>query len=169
MGAFKLGKMTFGSLFKKPETVLYPVVTKPQPAGLKGHIAIDVDDCILCGMCDRSCSTDCIRVDKQARTWTIDRLQCVQCGYCITVCPKKCLSMDPNYAPASTVHEADVFAVPEQAKPEKKAETKTPEPAPAVEKAAESPVEQHADEQLVALIGLMDEEKAAKVRSALSM
>ena len=36
MGAFKLGKMTFGSLFKKPETVLYPFEKKPQPEGLKG-------------------------------------------------------------------------------------------------------------------------------------
>ena len=101
MGVFKLGNMTFGSLFKKPETVKYPVERKPQPEGLKGHIAIDVDACILCGMCDRSCSTDCITVDKAARTWTIDRYQCVQCGYCITVCPKKCLSMEPNYAPAA--------------------------------------------------------------------
>ncbi len=25
MGSFKLGKMTLGSLFKKPETVMYPL------------------------------------------------------------------------------------------------------------------------------------------------
>ena len=36
MGGFKLGKMTLGSLFKKPETVLYPVEKKEAPAGLKG-------------------------------------------------------------------------------------------------------------------------------------
>ena len=28
MGSFKLGKMTLGGLFKKPETLLYPVQTK---------------------------------------------------------------------------------------------------------------------------------------------
>ena len=33
MGSFKLGGMTFGSLFKKPETVLYPLETKTPPAG----------------------------------------------------------------------------------------------------------------------------------------
>lgn len=117
MGAFKLGKMTFGSLFKKPETVLYPVVEKPKPAGLKGHIEVDAAACILCGMCDRNCATNCITVDKAARTWSIDRFQCIQCGYCITVCPKKCLSMDPTYAPASTVRAATTVGIPEQEKP----------------------------------------------------
>ena len=28
MGSFKLGKMTLGGLFKKPETLMYPVETK---------------------------------------------------------------------------------------------------------------------------------------------
>ena len=49
MGSFKLGGMTFGSLFKKPETVLYPFEQKPAPAGLKGHIENDASACILCG------------------------------------------------------------------------------------------------------------------------
>ena len=34
MGSFKLGKMTLGGLFKKPETLMYPVETKTPPAGL---------------------------------------------------------------------------------------------------------------------------------------
>ena len=175
MGAFKLGKMTFGSLFKKPETVKYPFETKPQPMGLKGHIEVDVANCILCGMCDRSCATNCIKVDKQARTWSIDRLQCVQCGYCITVCPKKCLSMNPNYAPATTVHELDVVEIPDKEKPQvEKVEEKSVEKAaePVAEKTVEPVVEEEAasvmDAQLVALIGLMDSDKAEKVKAALS-
>ena len=164
MGVFKLGKMTFGSMFKKPETVLYPVVTKPQPVGLKGHIALDVDTCILCGMCERSCATDCITVDKQARTWSIDRLQCIQCGYCITVCPKKCLHMDPNYAPATTVHERDVIDVPGQGEPAKKEE-----PAKAVEDKQPAVEEKPVfDDQVAALLAIMDSEKAEKVKAALS-
>ena len=180
MGAFKLGKMTFGSLFKKPETVKYPFETKPQPMGLKGHIEVDAPVCILCGMCDRSCATNCITVDKEAGTWSIDRLQCVQCGYCITVCPKKCLSMNPNYAPATTVHELDVVVIKEgeaaapavKAEPAAKAE---PAPAPAAEKAVEEAAEVAeaaepvaVDAQVAALIGLMDPAKAEKVKSALS-
>lgn len=186
MGAFKLGKMTFGSLFKKPETVKYPFESKPQPAGLKGHIAIDVDTCILCGLCERSCATNCIEVSKDKRTWSIDRLQCVQCGYCITVCPKKSLSMDPNYAPATTRHEADVIAIPEsaggstqaanaaaKAEPAAKAEAAsepTPKPeTPSTPASAEAPAAATTlDPQVQVLIGLMDDAAAEKVRAALS-
>ena len=167
MGVFKLGKMTFGSLFKKPETVLYPLQTKPQPAGLKGHIEIDAQACILCGMCGRSCATNCIKVDKAQRYWEIDRFQCVQCGYCITVCPKKCLSMDPNYAPASTQRKADRVEIPVQEKSSGK-------PAPAQEKkaaAAEKPAPPASDERVDAVlqskIALMEPEKAERVRAAL--
>ena len=173
MGAFKLGKMTFGSLFKKPETVMYPIEKKPQPAGLKGHIVIDVDRCILCGMCDRSCSTDCITVDKQNRFWEIQPYQCVQCGYCITVCPKDCLSMDPDYWMASTEASAVRYEVPEQVKEqkaEKKDAGKEEVPAKTAAQKAEPEVEdlKSRDEQLESLIGLMDPEKAEKVKSALS-
>ena len=163
MGVFKLGKMTFGSMFKKPETVLYPVVSKPQPVGLKGHIAVDVDVCILCGMCERSCATDCIKVDKQARTWSIDRLQCIQCGYCITVCPKKCLHMDPNYAPATTVHEIDSVDIPEQGKPAKKEETAKA----VVEEQPAADAKLVADAQVESLIAMMNPERAEKVKAAL--
>ena len=183
MGVFKLGKMTFGSLFKKPETVLYPIEKKPQPAGLKGHIALNAPDCILCGMCDRSCATNCISVDKANRTWSIDRFQCVQCGYCITVCPKNCLSMDPNYAPASTEHTVDVIEVPAQ-EPAKAAAGGAKAAAADASSASERDVakEEAAAKQsdegqsagrfdavLEQKIGLLDEEKAAKVREVLRM
>ena len=124
MGVFKLGKMTFGSLFKKPETVKYPFETKPQPLGLKGHIVLDAEACILCGMCERSCPTDCITVDKANRTWSLVPFQCIQCGYCTQVCPKKCLTMDPNYSPAATVKTSTVVSVPEDEKPAKAVQEK---------------------------------------------
>ena len=172
MGIFKLGKMTLGSIGKKPETVLYPLQTKPQPAGLKGHIALDAANCILCGMCHRSCATDCITVDKAARTWSIDRFQCIQCGYCITVCPKKCLSMDPNYAPASTTHTVDVVEVPAQDKPKKEeAPQKAADTAKAAANEEPKPVEEAPaaiDADLMAKIALMDPKKAEKVQRALA-
>ena len=187
MGAFKLGKMTFGSLFKKPETVKYPFEAKPQPAGLKGHIVVDAEACILCGMCERSCTTDCIAVDKPGRTWSINRYQCIQCGYCITVCPKKCLAMDPDYAPAATAIVRDEVAIPDQAKPAKEAapaREKAPEAASTApvgqavaEKAPEAaapekPVDASApsqpDPQIERLVALMDPEKAKVVQEALA-
>ena len=64
--------MTFGSLFKKPETVLYPVVKPEPPAGLKGHVEVDESTCILCSLCVKRCPCGAIEVDKKARTWAID-------------------------------------------------------------------------------------------------
>lgn len=182
MGVFKLGKMTFGSLFKKPETVKYPFETKPQPQGLKGHIVLDAGNCILCGMCEKSCPTDCITVDKESRTWSLVPFQCIQCGYCTQVCPKKCLTMDPNYWAASVEKGANTVAVPETEKTSAKP-VKNAEPQPAVEKPAEKQqgsiskaevadaaqaVDATIDSELEAKLALMDADKAECVRKALS-
>lgn len=120
MGGFKLGKMTLGSLFKKPETVLYPVEKKEAPAGLKGHIVNDVDVCILCGICQRRCPCAAIVVEKTNRKWTIDKFRCVQCGTCVLECPKHCLSMEPGWPAPSKKMYIETFDVPEHAKPVKK-------------------------------------------------
>lgn len=94
MGSFRLGGMTLGSLFKKPETLLYPFEKKDPYAGQKGHIMNEVDDCILCGMCQRVCPCSCITVDKAARLWEIDPFRCILCSSCVRACPKDCLAME---------------------------------------------------------------------------
>ena len=119
MGGFKLGKMTLGGLFKKPETTCYPFEKKVPPAGLKGHVVNDVEHCILCGICMKRCPTSAIVVEKPARRWEIDRFRCVQCGTCVRECPKHCLTMDPAYAPVARKKHTDGFDVPEHPKPKK--------------------------------------------------
>ena len=118
MGSFKLGGMTLSSLFKKPETLLYPVQKKEPPAGLKGHIFLHAEDCILCGMCARTCPTGAIAVAKPERTWEINRFRCVQGGSCTRACPKHCLRMEPGYTPPATSKYVDSFTVPEHEKPD---------------------------------------------------
>ena len=120
MGSFKLGGMTFGSLFKKPETVLYPFETKPAPAGLKGHVVNDVEKCILCSMCQKVCPCNCIKVEKAERRWEIEPFMCIQCGSCVRACPTKCLSMSPEYTPVAPAKYCNDLSVPEK---EKKAKT----------------------------------------------
>ncbi len=113
MGSFKLGGMTFGSLFKKPETVCYPFETKPVPAGLKGHIEMDPSTCILCGICQKTCPAGTLLVEKKARTWSIDPFRCVQCGSCVRACPKSSLSMLPTYTPVAATQERRTVEVPD--------------------------------------------------------
>ncbi|MEG0026906.1 MAG: 4Fe-4S dicluster domain-containing protein [Raoultibacter sp.] len=121
MGSFKLGKMTLGAMFKTPETIQYPAQTRFVPEGLKGHIEIDIGQCILCSICEKHCPTGAIAVDKSAETWTINRFRCIQCGYCVRECPKNCLTMAPTYAPPAAQKSLDVFKKPALSEEEKAA------------------------------------------------
>ncbi len=116
MGSFKLGGMTFGSLFKKPETLLYPFEKKEPYAGQKGHVVNNVEDCILCGMCQKSCPCNCILVVKAENRWEIDPFMCIQCGSCVRACPTNCLSMDPECTPAGPEKYRNDLAVPPREK-----------------------------------------------------
>lgn len=108
--------MTLKGLFTKPETIQYPVQTKPAPKGLKGHIVNDVSTCILCSICQKRCPTGAIEVNKANRVWSINRFRCVQCGSCVRECPKQSLTMDPAYAPCATQKHVEALEVPEQEK-----------------------------------------------------
>ena len=96
MKAFKLGKMTLGSVFKQPETVCYPLVRKPVPKGKRGIVECAIVECIFCGMCARCCPADAIKVDKSDNTWSLNRYRCVQCASCVDKCLQDCLSMSTD-------------------------------------------------------------------------
>lgn len=104
--------MTLRSLFNKPETIMYPAQTRFAPEGLKGHVANDMDACILCGICEKRCPCGAISVDKKAGTWSIDRFRCVQCGTCVRECPKHSLTMEPTYPTPAGTKNVDVLHAP---------------------------------------------------------
>ena len=60
MGVMKIGKMVMSHLFRKPSTLMYPVIPRKFEERTRGHIEIDVDACILCGICQKRCPTDAI-------------------------------------------------------------------------------------------------------------
>ncbi|MBQ9955611.1 MAG: 4Fe-4S binding protein [Eggerthellaceae bacterium] len=111
MSGFKLGGMTIGSVFKKPETLLYPFEQKQAPAGLRGHVIVDLSMCVFCGICQKRCPADAIAVDKAAGTWAIDDFACVQCACCVKECPKNCLLMEPSPSAVGTSKAPRVFVV----------------------------------------------------------
>ena len=100
---FGFTKIALKNLFSKPVTTSYPAAPKVYPERTRGHIEINIEDCIMCGMCMRSCPPGAIEVKRSENTWSINRFDCVQCGYCAEKCPKKCLKIVPGYtAPDSS-------------------------------------------------------------------
>ncbi len=116
--------MALKNLFSKPATIQYPEQPKVYPERTRGHVEINIDDCIFCGMCMRNCPPRAIKVDRASGTWEIMRFDCVQCGYCVNGCPKKCLSIVPGYTEPQMKKEADRFVKPPAPKAEKPAEQK---------------------------------------------
>ena len=133
MASFKLGKMVMSSLFKKPATLMYPVIPRQWQERTRGHIENKIEDCIYCGICQKKCPTNALVVDRAARSWEIARMQCIQCSCCVEVCPKKCLTNENTYTTPSTEKIVDKYVGPApEPKPEVKAEPKV-EPKAAAE------------------------------------
>lgn len=109
MPIFSMTKTLFKNLLHGPYTVAYPVKKKEPFERTRGKIAIEIDDCIFCGMCGKRCPTGAITVDRAKSSWSIERLQCIQCNYCNEVCPKKCLRMETQYTSPSNGKVRDEF------------------------------------------------------------
>lgn len=97
MTLFQMGKTIVKNLFSRPATLMYPKKPAKKFANTRGHIKNEINRCIFCGTCQRKCPCVAICVNREARTWEIDRFRCVSCGCCVEVCPVKCLRMDTEY------------------------------------------------------------------------
>ena len=120
MGVFSFGKVLIESFFKKPATLMYPVVPREWEERTRGAVGIDIEGCVLCGMCQRACPTNAIEVDRKGGTWSIQRMNCIQCRGCVDNCPPKCLIMEQKYTEPGVEKITDVFDIPQKKKPAKK-------------------------------------------------
>lgn len=106
---FKMAKTVTKSLFRKPATLMYPVVTREFTKNTRGKIDIDINTCIFCGICQKKCPTGAISVSRPDKQWEIERMKCITCNYCVDSCPKKCLSMGNHYTAPNTTKNKDVY------------------------------------------------------------
>ena len=118
MSIFSMSKTIFKSLFSKPATLMYPIKPRVPFKNTRGHIAISVEDCILCGICGRKCPANAIKVTKADKQWEINPYKCVSCNLCVEVCPKKCLTMENSYTSPSVGQSVNVFQQAPKPEPE---------------------------------------------------
>lgn len=111
--AFPFAGTVLKNLFSKPATTGYPFEPAHYPDRMRGHVEIQIENCISCGLCARSCPPGALKVDRAAGTWTIDRFDCVQCGSCVNACPKKCLTMVPGYTEPAAQKSSETFTRPQ--------------------------------------------------------
>lgn len=107
MAQMSLGKVIARSLLSRPATRLYPFEKRTPYKITRGSISIEMDKCILCGICQKRCPAQAIIVTKATKDWEINRLRCVACNACVEVCPKKCLHTENMYSPAVVAKGAD--------------------------------------------------------------
>lgn len=90
-------KVILSNMFSKPATRQYPFEKREPFAKSRGHLVANLEDCIYCNLCAKKCPSDCIKVDRQEKTWELEPYACIVCGICAEVCPKKCLSLEGEH------------------------------------------------------------------------
>lgn len=53
----------------------------------------DSDQCVQCGVCERSCANEVHRVDEELGRVTADHKKCVNCQRCVVMCPTQALAI----------------------------------------------------------------------------
>jgi dihydroorotate dehydrogenase subfamily 1 len=58
-----------------------------------GPPQVNMERCVLCGICEKSCTYSAIHQDKDAKVVEINEEKCVQCGLCVTRCKLRAITL----------------------------------------------------------------------------
>ena len=105
--------VTFKALIKPVVTVQYPREKIDVTPNIRGHIEFirfdELDckhNCLVCGMCAKTCPCGCIAVDGEKRegvkgkvltVFLLDFTKCSLCGLCVESCSRSALRFSNDY------------------------------------------------------------------------
>lgn len=133
--------ITIRQFFKPTVTLQYPWESLTMTPRYRGHIELVRDPetgthrCIVCGMCQKNCPSNCITVKGEKREgvkgkvlteYTLDFTTCSLCGQCVENCKPGALQFSREYNLASRRKEDFIFDLLTRLHPEG-----VPEPTPA--------------------------------------
>lgn len=116
--------ITFKYMLKPVITLQYPHKSLKMTPRFRGHIDLirdqesGTDKCIVCGMCQKNCPSNCITVagekvegakKKSLTLYTLDFTRCSLCGICVESCPTGAIDFSKDYNLAGRRREAYVF------------------------------------------------------------
>jgi NADH-quinone oxidoreductase chain I len=98
---------------REETTLQYPEERWELPERYRGFLHNDINACISCNMCVKTCPMDCISLeavrgaDKKMvlASYDINVGRCMFCGLCVEVCPPKSLKHTLGYEMASVNRE----------------------------------------------------------------
>lgn len=107
--------LTIKEFFSKPVTLNYPLETQPLSPryravhNLQRMLESGNQRCIGCGLCEKICTSNCIRImtgedvdgRKRIDSYTINLGRCIYCGLCAEVCPELAIVMGERFENAS--------------------------------------------------------------------
>lgn len=113
---FKGLGLTIKEFFSKPVTLNYPLELLPLSPryravhNLQRMLESGNERCIGCGLCEKICTSNCIRIitsagedgRKKIDDYTINLGRCIYCGLCAEVCPELAIVMGDRFENAST-------------------------------------------------------------------
>jgi formate hydrogenlyase subunit 6/NADH:ubiquinone oxidoreductase subunit I len=97
-------RKTFQNTLQKDETPRYPAVQPQLSSSSRGQPVFDINLCIGCGLCSKSCPSKAISIvtfeGKKHPQFHLDK--CLFCYQCAESCPKKAISTSAYYELATT-------------------------------------------------------------------